>query len=279
MKANGRPRTAREKYGEELKLRRIAAGLTQEALADLVVCSPTLISHFEAGRRLPNPDDAQRIDRALNTDGFFSRWLEDLDPSIPHYFREVAELEQEATEIRHYGASLIPGLLQTKAYSGAVYQAYRPNYCAEELDEFVVRRAKRSSILDKPSAPVTWALLDEAALRRCVGGPQVMAEQLHKVADMAESGRVRLHVLTLASGAHALLEGMLYLLSFADAAPLAYVEGLRTGRLMDDPALVAACHTSYTLALGDAAPRQKSVALVRSIAEEHEHAQHRAHPR
>ncbi|MFC9141317.1 Scr1 family TA system antitoxin-like transcriptional regulator [Streptomyces bacillaris] len=277
MKADGRPRTAREKYGEELKLRRMAAGLTQEALAREVVCSPTLISHYEAGRRLPSPDDARRIDQALGTDGFFERWLEDLDPAFAHYFGAVAELEQEATEIRHYGGSLIPGLLQTKAYSRAVFEAYRPNYCAEELDELVVSRAKRAMLLEKPSAPVTWILLDEAALRRRVGGPQVMAEQLHKVADMADAGRVRLHVLPLASGAHALLEGMLYLLTFADAAPLAYIEGLHNGRLVDDPALVGACHTSYTLALSDAASRQKSVALVRSIAEEHEHAHHRAH--
>ncbi|MFJ7063657.1 Scr1 family TA system antitoxin-like transcriptional regulator [Streptomyces microflavus] len=175
MRANGRPRTAREKYGEELKLRRMAAGLTQEALADQVVCSPTLISHFEAGRRLPSPDDAQRIDRALGTDGFFARWLEDLDPAFPRYFTEVAELEREATEIRQYGAALIPGLLQTKAYSRAVFQAYRPNHCAEELDELVVSRAKRALLLDKPSAPVAWTLLDEAALRRRVGGSQVMA--------------------------------------------------------------------------------------------------------
>ncbi|MEU4027430.1 helix-turn-helix transcriptional regulator [Streptomyces anulatus] len=273
------PRTPREKYGEELRLRRIAAGLTQEALSEMVVCSPTLISHYEAGRRLPSPEDAQRIDRALGTDGFFARWLEDLDPAFARYFTDVAELEQEATEIRQYGASLIPGLLQTKEYSRAVFQAYRPNYTAEELDELVVSRANRARLLDKPSAPVAWTLLDEGALRRTVGGPQVMADQLHKVADMAEAGRLRLHVLTLASGAHALLESMVYLLSFADAAPLAWVEGLRTGRMLDDPAVVAGCHTSYTLALSDAASRQESVALVRSIAEEHEHAQHREHHR
>ncbi|MFJ9887501.1 Scr1 family TA system antitoxin-like transcriptional regulator [Streptomyces sp. NPDC091287] len=276
MKANGKPPTAREKYGNELRLRRLAAGLTQEALAEQVVCSPTLISHWEAGRRLPSPDDARRIDRALGTDGFFERWLENRDPAIPYYFATVAELEREATEIRHYGGALIPGLLQTKAYARAVFEAYRPNYCAEELDELVVSRTKRGQLLDKSSKPETWVLLDEGALRRRVGGSEVMAEQLHKVADMADSGRLRLHVLTLASGAHSLMESMVYLLSFADAAPVAWVEGLRTGRLLDDPAMVAACHTSYTLALSDAAPREVSVALVRSIAKEHEHAQHRA---
>ncbi|MCX5100800.1 helix-turn-helix transcriptional regulator [Streptomyces sp. NBC_00264] len=279
MGTDEKPRTPREKYGEELRLRRIAAGLTQETLSEQVVCSPTLISHYEAGRRMPKPDDAQRIDIALKTDGFFVRWLADLDSKLAQYFTAVAELEREATEIRQYGAALIPGLLQTKAYSRAVFEAYRPNYCAEELDELIVSRAQRSQLLDQPSAPVVWTLLDEAALRRCVGGPSAMAEQLHKIADMADAGRLRLHVLTLASGAHALMESMLYLLSFEDAAPVAWVEGLRTGRLMDDPALVAACRTSYSLALSDAAPRRKSVELVRTIAEEHEHGQHQAHHR
>ncbi|MER5742706.1 helix-turn-helix domain-containing protein [Streptomyces sp. NPDC002225] len=268
------PRTPREKYGEELRLRRLAAGLTQEALSEIIVCSPTLISHYEAGRRLPSPEDARRIDRALGTDGFFERWLSDLESKFAQYFTTVAELEHEATEIRQYGASLIPGLLQTKAYASAVFRSYRPNFHEEELDEFVVSRLGRSQLLNGPSAPVAWTLLDEAALRRCVGGPQTMAEQLHKVADMAEAGRLRLHVLPFDSGAHALVESMLYLLNFADAPPLAYVEGLRTGHLMDDPALVAECQTSYALALGDAAPHVESVALVRAVAEEHKHAQH-----
>ncbi|MEU2670871.1 helix-turn-helix transcriptional regulator [Streptomyces sp. NPDC007164] len=279
MEMSRKPRTPREKYGEELRLRRITAGLTQEALSEQVVCSPTLISHWEAGRRLPKPDDAQRIDIALNTDGFFVRWLADLDSKFAQYFAAVAELEREATEIRQYGASLIPGLLQTDAYARAVFQAYRPNYCAEELDDFIVNRTERGRLLTRSAAPVTWTLLDEAALRRRIGGPHVMAEQLRKVVDMAESGRLRLHVLPFAAGAHALLESMLYLLKFSDAAPLAYVEALRTGRLMDDPALVEACQGSYTLALSEALSQRNSVAFVRAVAEEHEHAQHQPHRR
>jgi len=264
------PRSPRQKYGEELRLRRVAAGLTQEALSEMVVCSPTLISHYEAGRRLPSPDDAQRIDRALGTDGFFARWLEDLDTVFAHYFSMVANLESEATEIRLYGAALVPGLLQTSEYSRAVFKAYRPNYSAEELDEFVVSRGQRGLVLQQSPTPEAWVLLDEAALRRRVGGPSVMAQQLHKIADMTDAGRLRMHVLPLAAGAHALLEGMLYLLTFADAAPLAYAEGLRTGNLMDDPALVVACHKSYNLALSNAASLDESVALVRAIAKEHE---------
>ncbi|MGW5649772.1 helix-turn-helix domain-containing protein [Streptomyces humi] len=269
-----KPRTQREKYGEELRLRRVAAGHTQEGLGELVVCSPTLISHFEAGRRLPKSDDARRIDPALKTDGFFERWLEDLESKYTDHFAAVAELEQQAALIHQFALSLVPGVLQTDDYARALFCSYRPNYTPEELDEFVVIRTKRRRILDGPSQPVVWTLLDEAVIRRRVGGPQAMAEQLHRIADMAEAGRVRLHVLPYGVGAHALMQSLLTLMTFEDSAPVAYVEGFLTGNLMDDPALVSACQTAYALALSDALSHQESQALVRAAAEEHLHGQH-----
>ncbi|MFE6687065.1 Scr1 family TA system antitoxin-like transcriptional regulator [Streptomyces sp. NPDC057743] len=271
MERKHRPRTPREKYGEELRIRRVAAGLTQEELSEIVVCSPTLISHFEAGRRLPKPDDARRIDQALKTDGFFLRWLEDLESKYVDHFAAVAELEQQATLIQYFALTLIPGVLQTDEYASALFRSYWPNYTAEELDEFIVTRTKRRRILDGPMRPVAWTLLDEAVLRRCVGGPQAMAEQLRRVADLAESGRLRLHVLPFDVGAHALQQSLLTLMSFEDSAPVAYVEGFVTGNLMDDPALVSASQTAYALALGDALSQQESIALVRAAAEEHTH--------
>ncbi|MFD7897600.1 Scr1 family TA system antitoxin-like transcriptional regulator [Streptomyces sp. NPDC059743] len=270
MAKASKPRTLRQMYGEELRLRRIAAGMTQEMLSDIVVCSPTLISHFEAGRRLPNPDDAKRIDAALGTDGFFFRWLKDLESRYADFFAAVAELELQATEIRQYGSLLVPGLLQTDGYSRAVFRAFSPNHTADELDEKVVVRRARAQIFDGPLAPVGWTLLDEACLRRKVGGPRVMAEQLHKIARMAEAGRLRLHVLPFGAGAHSLLAGMLYLMDFEDAPPVAYVEGHKVGYLMDDPAMVRQCQMSYSLALSDALPQKESLALVRATAKEYE---------
>ncbi|MFD4700101.1 helix-turn-helix domain-containing protein [Streptomyces niveus] len=267
------PRSPRQKYGEELKLRRIAAGMTQEALARLVVCSPTLISHFEAGRRLPSPSDAKRLDKVLGTDGFFERWLEDLDSKFAQFFAAVAELEKQAIEIRQWGLALVPGLLQTDGYARAVFRAYDANYRTEEVDRRVVNRMERSEILEGASGPVLWTMLDEAVLRRRVGGAAIMATQLHKLVDLAETGRLRLHVLPFGVGEHALMESPLDLLSFEDAAPIAYVEGLNTGNLMDDPALVSKCQAAYDLALSDALPLRESLALVRAVAEEHEHGQ------
>ncbi|MFE2377911.1 Scr1 family TA system antitoxin-like transcriptional regulator [Streptomyces sp. NPDC059398] len=265
-------RTIRQKYGEELRIRRIAAGLTQETVSEAVVCSPTLVSHWEAGRRLPTPDDAQRLDRVLGTDGFFARWLKDLDTKFTQYFAPVAELEQQASELRHYSPSLVPGLLQTKEYSRAVFRQGSPNYEDKELDEAVVIRQARAALFDRPSRPVLWCLLDEAVLRRRVGGPKVMADQLNKITDLAESGRLRLHVMPFSIGAHALMDGLLYLMEFADAPPIAYSEGVKTGHLIDDPALVGKCQKVYDLALSDALSRTDSLALVRAVAKEYAHA-------
>ncbi|MFJ3712364.1 helix-turn-helix transcriptional regulator [Streptomyces sp. NBC_01387] len=273
MAAAPQPRSIRQKYGEELRIRRMAAGLTQEAVSEGVVCSPTLISHFEAGRRLPNPDDAQRLDRVLGTDGFFARWLRDLDPKYASHFARVAEFEQQAREMRHYGASLIPGLLQTAAYAREVLSAHTALDPTAPVDEHVVSRMQRAPIITESTDTVFWVLLDEAALRRKIGGPQVMAEQLHKVADLAEAQRIRLHVLPFGVGAHALLAGMLYLMSFDEAPSIAYVEGVGTGHVFDDPAMVNHCHLAYDLALGDALPHKESLALIRAVAKEYEREQ------
>ena len=100
-----------------------------------------------------------------------------------------------------------------------------------------------------------------------------MAEQLRKIADLAEAGRLRLHVLPYSAGAHSLMESLLTLMAFADSPPVAYVEGLLTGNLMDDPALVTASQTAYALALSDALSHQESLALVKAVAEEHAHGQ------
>ncbi|WP_406139203.1 Scr1 family TA system antitoxin-like transcriptional regulator [Streptomyces sp. NBC_01089] len=273
MTGTPKSRSIRQKYGEELRIRRVAAGLTQEAVSEAVVCSPTLISHWEAGRRLPTPDDAQRLDRALGSDGFFARWLKDLGSKYASHFAPVAEFEQQAKEIRHYGASLIPGLLQTAAYAKEVLSAHASLDPTTPVDEHVANRLARAPIIENPSDTVFWVLLDEAALRRQIGGPQTMAEQLHKIANLAEALRIRLHVLPFGVGAHALLAGMLYLMSFDDAPPIAYVEGVGTGHVFDDPIMVKHCHLAYDLALGDALSAKESLALVRAVAKEYEREQ------
>ncbi|MEU9706553.1 helix-turn-helix transcriptional regulator [Streptomyces sp. NPDC047981] len=265
---------SRRKYGEELKRRREAAGLTQEQLSERTIISRTHLAHMEAGRRRPGIEDARRLDRALNPgDDFFERFLPVLDgKKVAEHFAEALEFEGQATTIRVYAQTLIPGILQTRAYAEDVLSSGSARKSDEERDQLVVTRIERARILDNFGSPTVWAILDEAVLRREIGGPAVMCEALRHIVRLGENRRIRVHVLPFSSGYHTLLEGLVSLMWFEDQPPIAYVEGLNTGRVWEEPAMVRACQLDYDHALGDALSHRESLTLIRSVAEEYEHA-------
>ncbi|MFC9425454.1 Scr1 family TA system antitoxin-like transcriptional regulator [Streptomyces sp. NPDC056987] len=258
-------------YGDWLKERRVAAGLTQQELADVAIMTRSHISHIEAGRRIPSKDDARRLDRALNTGNVLSSFLPQDDDTIADYFEPARQLEQQATAIREFALSFVPGILQTNRYASAVLGTTYPPRSDEERDRHVVTRLERANILADPVTPVVWALLDEAVLRRPVGGPEVMAEQILHIVHLAEIKRVRVHVLPLALGVHPLMQSMLTLMWFEDQPPAAYSEGLSVGKVHDSPAVVERLQGAYDLALGDALPLKESLTLMRATAKEYGH--------
>ncbi|MFF3324687.1 Scr1 family TA system antitoxin-like transcriptional regulator [Streptomyces sp. NPDC002889] len=263
---------SRTKYGEELKRRREAADLTQEELSEHAVMSRTHIAHIEAGRRRPDVADARRLDQVLKTGGFFERFLPTLDGrAVAEHFAEALEFEQQATVIREYAPKLVPGILQTQAYAREVLGSGHPPKNEEERDRLLVTRLERAHILDNFDSPVVWTMLDEAVLRRPVGGSAVMCEQLRHILALGESRRIRVHVLPFSVGAHAMLEGFVSLMWFDDLPPIAYVEGLKSGRVWEVPSVVRQCQEVYDHALGDALSHRESLALIRSVAEEYEH--------
>ncbi len=258
-------------YGEWLKDKRKAAGLTQQELADAAIMTRSHIAHIEAGRRIPSREDARRLDRALGTGDVLSSFLPQQDVAVADYFEAARQLEQQATVIQEFALSYVPGILQTEAYARAVLSVGYPPRSEAERDRLVVTRLGRANVLVDPITPVVWALLDEAVLRRPVGGREVMADQILHLCRLTESGRIRVHVLPFGLGAHSLLMGMLTLMSFEDQPPAAYSEGMFMGRVFDSPAYVRRLQDTYALALGDALPLKESIALMRAIAKEHRH--------
>ncbi|GGW48013.1 helix-turn-helix domain-containing protein [Streptomyces xantholiticus] len=263
---------SRTRYGEELKRRREAAGLTQEELSERAVMSRTHIAHIEAGRRRPDEADARRLDQVLGAGGFFLRFLPALDGKVvAEHFAEALEFEEKATVIREYAPKVVPGILQTEAYAREVLSSGYPPRSASERDRLLVTRLERARILDNFDSPVVWTILDESVLRRPVGGPSGMGEQLRHIVALGESSRIRVHVLPFDVGYHTLMEGEVKLMRFDDLPPIAYVEGLKTGRVWEIPSVVRDCHVAYDHALGDALSHRKSLALIRSVAEDYEH--------
>lgn len=256
-------------YGEWLRAQREAAGLTQQELADAAIMTRSHIAHIEAGRRVPSKEDARRLDGALNTGNVLSSFLPKDDGLVADRFAAARALGQQATLIREFALSFIPGILQTEAYARAVMGAAFPPWSEAECDKAVVTRLERARVLQDPTTPVVWAVLDEAVLRRPIGGPGVMAHQIAHIVGLGESGRVRVHVVPFSTGAHPLLQGMLSLMSFEDQPPAAYVEGLSTATLHDAPAVVERLQNAYALALGDALSRKESIALLRAAAKDY----------
>ena len=268
---SGQPRVGWEFFGSELKRRREESGFTQQELGERVFCSGAYIGQFETAVRKPQLDIAQRIDEELQTGGFFARMCEELINSSPFadYFTDAAELQGVAEAICEWSPTLVPGLLQTEGYARAIFRAAQPFRPAKEREDWVRSRMERTRLLDGPTGPSLWVIVDEGVLRRPIGSDAEMAAQLHHLAEMAHGDRVLVQVLPFKARAHALLEGNVTLMTFTDAPPVAYVEGPYSGQLLDDPATVTRCETNYDLARAAALPPEESVALIESAAKEY----------
>ncbi|MFE1309113.1 Scr1 family TA system antitoxin-like transcriptional regulator [Streptomyces sp. NPDC058755] len=261
--------------GAELRHARERKGLSQEQLGQRLFVSGSFIGQLEAGTRRMQPEFARMLDEVLETGGFFARNCKAAAKSkYPEHFEVVVESETQATTIREYTPLLIPGLLQTPAYARAVNRAYDPTTPDETIEEWMEGRMARTRMLDHPTKPVLWAVLDEAALRRETGGRAVMAEALRHVAGLARRSRIIMQVLPFSAGAHSAMQGALKLMEFTDAPPLVYFEGVRTWRLEDDPATVTQLRFVYDLLVASALSQEQSLALVEALAEDYAHEEH-----
>ncbi|MEO3848247.1 helix-turn-helix transcriptional regulator [Streptomyces sp. B8F3] len=256
-------------FGDELRYYREAAGLSAKQLGDMLFISTSMVTHMESGRRRMQPEIAELADRVLETNGFFARRCNDARPAgIANHFTEAYDAEQRAVRIREFSALLVPGLLQTEAYARAVFRAGFPVAPSDELEDMVRARLARAQVLDDPKSPEYVVLFDESVLHRPVGGGAVMAAQLRHMADQIRSHRVRVHVLPYAVGGHAALEGRLRLFTCPDEPPMAYVEGLASGKLLDEPVEVAHHEDVYARLMLEAWPCKASLERIESAAKE-----------
>ncbi|MFD9395822.1 Scr1 family TA system antitoxin-like transcriptional regulator [Streptomyces sp. NPDC060000] len=260
--------------GAELRHARERQGLSQEQLGQLLFVSGSFIGQLEAGTRRMQPECARMLDEALETDFFTRNCRAAAKSKHPEHFAEAADAEAQATAIRQYAPLLIPGLLQTPAYARAVFRAYRPTGSEAKIDELVALRVDRARILDSPTEPLLWAVIDEAALRRVTGGYKVMAEALRHVVEVARRNRAIVQVLPFEAGAHASMEGAIKLMDFDDAPPLLYFEAVGTGRLDDDPTTVRHHRISFELLVACAPSPDRSLALLDAMAQDYAHEEH-----
>ena len=235
--------------GAQLRRLRIEAGVSREEAGEAIRASEWKIHRLENGQvgfKDRDVGDLLRLYGVTDLDdiaGFlqFAReanapgWWQQYGDLLPQWFKAYVDLESAATLIRTYEGQLVPGLLQTEEYMRAVIGGANLDESPEEAERRVALRMARQTLLTRPDGPRLWAVIDEAALRRPVGSPEVMRGQLARLIDAAKLGSVVLQILPLLAGAHPGMVGAFSILRFADVElpDVAYVEHLTNALYLD----------------------------------------------
>ena len=166
--------------------------------------------------------------------------------SLPNPYEVYIGLEAGAASIRNFEPIVVPDLLQTEEYARQMSKNRPRELDRDDIDRRVQVRMERQRILTREDRPRLWAVVDEAVIRRVVGGPEVMREQLQHLIDCAEQGKTTLQVVPFGAGAHAGTTGPFIILDFAEPTDPAvvYVETLAGDIYLEAPTDV----DRYTLA-------------------------------
>jgi transcriptional regulator with XRE-family HTH domain len=256
-------------YGAKLRKLRVRAGMTQRQLGDKIPVAHSRIAQFELGNETPPPDVNARLDALLDADGdLVDLWGHIKRTPYPDWARAFMEYEAKSNAMHKYMAHSIPGLLQTEAYAREVLRLGQP-WCTEgEIEEKVAARVRRQAILLRADPPLLWVVLDEAVVRRPVGGAAVMRDQLTAVVEASRSPLVEVQVLPFSVGGHSAMGGSLTLLSFENASDVAYLEAGHSGELVEDRAMVARHSYRYDLVHARALSPEASAALIQQAMED-----------
>ncbi|MBT2383388.1 helix-turn-helix transcriptional regulator [Streptomyces sp. ISL-11] len=256
-------------FGTEVREWRVHLGLSQRELGEKATYGQQYVAKVEAGERLASLEFAVACDKAFGAPGTFARLRERAARrGYPEWFEPYVRLEQRATTILDYSPALVMGILQTERYAHAVFRKAHPRDDLDVTAEKVARRLKRREVMEVENPPLLWVILDEACLRRMIGGPEVMGEQLAHLLREAESPHVTLQVLPFGAGAPA-SHFAFNVMKFGDDEPdVLYVENPVSGQVIDSAASVADANVTYDRLRADALSPEASLALIRKVMEE-----------
>ncbi|MBN9097613.1 MULTISPECIES: helix-turn-helix transcriptional regulator [unclassified Pseudonocardia] len=243
----GGPTVLRIALGSQLRARREYAGLSREVAGDAIRASTAKISRLELGRvgfkerdvadllTLYGVVDREERDQFLalarraNAPGWWHRYAD----LLPAWFETYLGLEQAASVIRCYELQFVPGLVQTRDYARAVTLLGHSD--PEDVERRVDLRMRRQKILTSPGGPTFWGVVDEAALRRSLAGPDLMRAQLDHLIEVNRLPNVSLQIARLSQGGHPAAGGPFTILRFGepDLPDIVYLEQLTSALYLD----------------------------------------------
>src|SRR5690606_25231312 len=256
--------SARKRFGVDLRRWRDRAGMTQAQLASAVFLRQSQISGVERGSKGTKREQIVRMDAVLNAGGVLVKRWDDLhkEDGYASWFRDVVAIEREATEIRTYQLSVVPGLFQIEPYIRAVIQTGRPGDTAAEIQEAVEARLKRQEILRAERGPVVKAVIEEHVLRRPIGGRAIMRQQLEHLLELSASPRVTIQVVPMSSEVQHGIDGAFILFTVPEKGRVAYTETRVSSDPKDDLETVEDYAGVFGDLCSDALPPPASRALI-----------------
>ncbi|MER6949970.1 helix-turn-helix transcriptional regulator [Nonomuraea sp. NPDC000554] len=278
------PTALRILLGSQLRRLREGKGVSREEAGHLIRGSESKISRMELGRvgfkeRDVSDlltlygvveDEARRAVLDLVATANEPGWWHRFNDILPTWFQAYVGLEEAAARIRTYEVQFVPGLLQTKEYARAVVTAGSAGVGAEEIARRVDLRLERQRVFERPEGPVFWAVIDEAALRRPIGGAEVMRAQLEHLIDLMRQPNITIQVMPFSFGGHSAEGGAFSILRFPDheLPDVVYVEQLASALYLDKREDVDRYTAVMERLCAVSTTPDETVELLRSIAEE-----------
>ena len=252
--------------GRQLKLRREAAGMRAGDFGVAVGYGEDLVYKVEGGKRIPRQEYLDRADEVLDAGGLLSAAWEDVKKvRYPKKVRELAKLEAQAVEVGVYESNGLNGLLQVADHARALFEAMQPPYSPDEVERMVAARVARASIYERRPAPALSFVLEEAALRRPIGGTMVWRQQLERLLEVGRLHNVVLQVMPLNCETHSGMDGKIELLKFADGSAVGRSDGAYSGRPISDPKHLRILELRYGTIRAQALSPRESLAFIEQL--------------
>jgi transcriptional regulator with XRE-family HTH domain len=278
------PTAVRRELGQRLRAMRTGADMTVAEAAERVGISTSKLTKIELAQLSATRDDVlklldtygeagpdqQALLLTMVREGNRKEWWEGRRTLHPK-FGSYLGLESVATTLQTYHTHLVHGLLQTPDYARAMLRAARPELLEHEIDQLVQFRLRRQQVLTRADPPplTLWSVMDEAVLRRHVGGRETMHAQLQRLITASERPNVTLLVMPDEQGAHPGLDGPMSILQFETGTrPVVYVEGQAGNLYMEKDDDLRRCQQTMNHILAAAPGPDQSLALIRQIAKE-----------
>ncbi|TMU97905.1 helix-turn-helix transcriptional regulator [Streptomyces sp. DASNCL29] len=259
-------RSARDLFGAEIRRHREKADMSLRRLSEVLNYSKSHLARIEAAESLPYDDLPAKLDACFGTDGMFARiYALAKNEPYPSKLRRVVEVEKRAVTIEQYACATIPGLLQTPELAKASLRIGNRFAPDAEIEAWAKARIARQARLAEPRPPHCWFIVDEAALRRAAGGPEVMRRQLGSLLERGTQPYVTIQVLPFRAGQHVEAGGSLLLYTLPNEPLLAYEEGSRFGTFIEDLDRVAERRKNYDLLRAMALSPLDSEAMIRAV--------------